>query len=219
MKNHFGYLFEALLGYRGLFSYQPFMIFAVFYFWHFRKKLSPVAWSALAALLIGIGFYIYMTNEFGGAAYGFRYLIPLIPVLWYFAGVWLLEQKSKVIWGIALFFILWGVIASLAGAYAPFCLAFEGHRSPGKHVTRTIRSSFMGNLLSWSYENDPDSLLTQKLRAHYGKEITAKYLFSSYLMLKKIDPMARITQEKQAAQNKGRSCGVFHVLMITLLIT
>ena len=70
-----------------------------------------------------------MTNEFGGAAYGFRYLIPLIPVLWYFAGVWLLEQRSKAVWGIAAVFILWGVAASLAGAYAPFGLAFEGHRS------------------------------------------------------------------------------------------
>ena len=196
MKNHFGYLFEALFGSRGFFIYQPFMIFSIFSLWHLRRKLSPAVLGAAAVSLISIVFYLYMTNEYGGAAYGFRYLIPLIPVLWYLAGIWLLEKKSKCLWGAAILFMLLGIIAALPGAYAPFCLAFEGHRSPEQHVTRKIRSSFMGNLLSWSYENDPDSFLTRKLRAHYGKETSRRYLFSSYLMLKKIEPMARISQEK-----------------------
>ena len=199
-KNHFGYAFEALLGYRGLFSYQPFLLLAVPGLWSMRKKLKTPEISALAASLLCIIFYLVMTNEYGGAAYGFRYLIPVIPVLWYFAGIWLLEQRSRFIWCIAAVMILWGVVSSLAGAYAPFCLAFEGYRSPAKHVTRTIRSSFTGNLISWSYERDPDSALTNALREFYGRELSGRYLFSSFMMQKKIEPMAKLAQEKLSAQ-------------------
>ena len=195
-KNHLGYLVETLIGYRGFFIYQPLLFFAVPGLWKMCRKNLPTAWGALAGCLSGIIFYCYMTNEYGGAAYGFRYLIPLIPVLWYFAGVWLLEQKGRAIRILAVFLILWGIAASLVGAYAPFGLAFEGHRSPPGHVTRVIRSSFTGNLLAWSYENDPDSFLTRSLRKFYGKEVTKKYLFSSYLMQKKIDLMGKIAQEK-----------------------
>jgi hypothetical protein len=195
-KSHPGYLFETLIGYRGFFIYQPLMFFAIPGLWNMCRKKLPTAWGALAACLSGIVFYCYMTNEYGGAAYGFRYLIPLIPVLWYFAGIWLLEKKGRMIRSLAVCLILWGAAASLVGAYAPFGLAFEGHRSPPGHITRVIRSSFTGNLLAWSYENDPDSLLTRSLRNFYGKEVTKKYLFSFYLMQKKVDLMGKIAQEK-----------------------
>lgn len=195
-KSHIGYLVENLIGYRGLFSYQPLLFFAIPGLWKMCKKRTPAAFGTLAVTLCGISFYCYMTNEYGGAAYGFRYLIPLIPLLWYFAGVYLLEQKNKMIWSLAIFLILCGVISSLVGAYAPFGLAFEGLRTPPGHVTRTIRSSFTGNLLSWSYENAPDSFLTRTLRNYYGQELTKKYLFSSYLMQKKVNLMGKISQEK-----------------------
>ena len=196
LKNHFGYLVETLIGYRGFFIYQPLLIFAFPGLWKMCKKRIPSACGAFAVTLCGIIFYCYMTNEYGGAAYGFRYLIPLIPLLWYFAGTYLLEKKSKILWSFAVILILCGAAASAVGAYAPFGLAFEGFRSPPGHVTRTIRSSFTGNLLSWSYENDPDSFLTRTLRNHYGKELTKKYLFSSYLMQKKVTLMGKISQEE-----------------------
>ena len=196
MKNHLGYFFETLFGYRGLFSYQPFLLFVFPAIWFLRKRLTAVDIGALAASLVCIIFYQVMTNEYGGAAYGFRYVIPVIPVLWYFAAIWILEQKNKALVFCAVFCIFCGVIASLAGAYAPFGLAFEGYRSPPGHVTRTIRSSFTGNLLSWSYENAPEGSLTSLLRRHYGMAVSRRYLLSSYLMLKKIEPLARIAGEK-----------------------
>ena len=196
MKNHLGYFFETLFGYRGLFSYQPFLLFVFPAIWFLRKRLTAADIGALAASLVCIIFYQVMTNEYGGAAYGFRYVIPVIPVLWYFAAIWIMEQKNKALVFCAVFCIFWGVIASLAGAYAPFGLAFEGYRSPPGHVTRTIRSSFTGNLLSWSYENAPDGFLTSLLRRHYGMAVSRRYLLSSYLMLKKIEPLARIAGEK-----------------------
>ena len=194
-KDHLFYAFEALLGGRGLLSYQPFLLFLLPGLGFFRKKLSCAAWGALACVLACIVFYVVMTNEFGGAAYGFRYFIPVLPVLWYFAGAGFLGTRARWKQGLAGFLLLWGVAASLTGAYAPFCLSFEGYRSPEHHVTRAIRSSFAGNLLTWSYETAPDSALTRTLRRHYGQEVSRRYLMSSFLMLKKVDALGRIARE------------------------
>ena len=134
-KDHLFYAFESLFGGRGLFSYQPFLLFLVPGIWRCRKKFSPAAWSALVCSGLCIAFYIVMTNEFGGAAYGFRYAIPVLPVLWYFAGLGFLSCKSRAAGAAAAVLLLWGAVAALPGAYAPFCLAFEGFRSPPGHVT------------------------------------------------------------------------------------
>ena len=194
-KDHLFYAFEALAGGRGLLSYQPFLLFLVPGLGIFRKKFSAAERGALACALLCVLFYLVMTNEFGGAAYGFRYLIPVLPVLWYFAGAGFLGARAHWKQGLAGFLLLWGVAASLVGAYAPFCLSFEGYRSPENHVTRIIRSSFAGNLLTWSYESAPDSALTRALRRHYGQEVSRRYLMSSFLMLKKVDALGRIARE------------------------
>ena len=194
-KDHLFYAFETLFGGRGLLSYQPFLLFLVPGILRCRKKFSPAAWSALVCAGLCVVFYIVMTNEFGGAAYGFRYVIPVLPVLWYFAGLGFLSCKSRAACAAAVLLLLWGAVAALPGAYAPFCLAFEGHRSPPGHVTRAIRSSFMGNLLSWSYETAPEGVLTRVLRAHYGREVSRRYLQASFLMLKKVDALSRISSE------------------------
>ena len=194
-KNYLFYAFESLLGGRGLFSYQPFLLFLVPGLGIFRKKFSFAERSVLVCALLCMIFYLVMTNEFGGAAYGFRYFIPVLPVLWYFAGLGFLGVRTCWKQCLAGIFLLWGVAASLVGAYAPFCLGFEGCRSPEHHVTRAIRSSFAGNLLTWSYEMAPDSALTRALRRHYGREVSRRYLMTSFLTLKKVDALGRIAGE------------------------
>ena len=194
-KNYLFYAFESLLGGRGLFSYQPFLLFLLPGLGIFRKKFSFAERGALACALLCVIFYLVMTNEFGGAAYGFRYFIPVLPVLWYFAGLGFLGVRTCRKRCLAGVLLLWGVAASLVGAYAPFCLSFEGYRSPEHHVTRFIRSSFAGNLLTWSYETAPDSALTRALRRHYGREVSRRYLTASFLMLKKVDALGRIARE------------------------
>ena len=139
--------------------------------------------------LAGIVFYCTGTNEFGGAAYGFRYLIPLIPVLYYRSCKLLLfatwNRKAKTVCTAVL--LLWGLVSALVGAYAPFCVAFEGYRSPAGHFTRVVRSSFGGNLLCASFEYAPDSVLTEKLIRHYGKATAYRFLYESYFNLKRPD--------------------------------
>ena len=204
MKNHWEYVTEALFSYRGFFLTQPFMFLALPWIWKKRRQLDASRVCVLLAVLSCIVFYLYMTNEFGGAAYGFRYLIPIIPVVWYFAAEFLLEVKSRAWHAAAVLLILTGIVTSFAGAYAPFCLAFEGFRSPPQHVTRQIRSTFAGNLFAWSYESDPESPLTCALIRHYGIETSKRYLFSAYLMLKKTELMGEVLHDRRF-QNQPQS--------------
>ena len=180
-----GYWVETLIGWRGFFLYQPFLLFGLI---PQKKETVPDRWMYFFTLA-GIVFYCTGTNEFGGAAYGFRYLIPLIPVLYYRSCKFLLfaawNRKTKIVCPAVL--LLWGGVTALVGAYAPFCVAFEGYRSPAGHFTRVVRSSFGGNLLCAGFEYAPDSVLTKNLIRHYGKAAAYRFLYESYFNLKRPD--------------------------------
>ena len=180
-KSFLGYAVECLFTCRGIFSYQPFLLLAFPALWFCRKGLRAAEWTIFAATLVFAAFYIVLTNEFGGAAYGFRYLVPVIPVWSFLAGAWVLtarRKRAKVCLGaLSAVLILWGVVTSVVGAYFPFCFAFEGFRTPSGHFSRSVRSTFGGNLLCWSFEHYPDSALTRRLIRHYGERPALEHLF------------------------------------------
>jgi len=181
-----GYLFQTTLGKRGLLSYQPFLCFGVAAMIFYRAKLNYALQISLAGAIMLTLFYCFGTIEYGGWAYGFRYLIPVIPLFWLAGSLYVLDRVSstwgKTVVGVAL---LWGLVAGYIGAYSPFCVAYEGVRSPEGHMTRIVQSTFGGNLLAWSFENYPDSPLTKELVHYYGPEYSFWYLKEAYWNLKK----------------------------------
>ena len=195
-----GYWFEALAGYRGFFLYMPFLVLGMI---PARQESVPDR-AMYGFALAGIAFYCLATDEFGGAAYGFRYLVPLIPVLYFRAGRMVLEHGSARWKAGAGVLLLWGLAASLAGAYAPFCVAFEGHRSPPGHFTRVVRSSFGGNLLCASFEYAPDSALTQMLIRHYGPDNAYRFLYESAFNLKRPDLLRRTVERAKEHHDRTR---------------
>jgi hypothetical protein len=90
-----------------------------------------------------------------------------------------------------------GIIPAYIGAYEPMCVAFEGHRSPAGHFTRTIRSTFMSNLLAWSYESYPDSALTSALIERYGKKDSFRCLQAQYVITKHIDALKKLSEDSR----------------------
>jgi len=185
-QSMFGYFFHTILGKRGLLSYQPFLCFGVAAMILYRAKLNTALQISLAGAIALTLFYCFGTIEYGGWAYGFRYIIPVIPLLWLAGSLYVLgsvkSALGKTAVGIAL---LWGMFAAYIGAYSPFCVAYEGVRSPEGHMTRIIQSTFGGNLLAWSFENYPDSPLTKELVDYYGPEYSFWYLKEAYWNLKK----------------------------------
>ena len=140
-------------------------------------------------------FYLLGTNEFGGQSYGFRYFIPVIPVLWYQgAKVLLAVNMNKAVTAVTAALLIWGAATGLAGAYFPFNVGNEGERSPKGHFTRNF-SSFGGNLLCWSYEYMPNSSLTRHLINRYGLPDSLLYMYWSYFHQKKVDMLARMKRD------------------------
>lgn len=192
-KNQFGYFAEVLIGQRGFFSYQPFLLLAFPQLARWRRLTVPerMCWLAAFGCIV---FYILMTNEYGGAAYGFRYLIALIPIFWYFAARTVLSWKFTVPRGILLaVLLLWGLATAALGAYAPFNVAYEGHRSPPGHFTRNVRSSFGGNLLVWSFDTfGPNAFPTRTMVDFYGFPDAYRHLYFSGLNQRDVDLLKRV---------------------------
>ena len=190
-KSFFGYAAECLFTYRGIFGYQPFLLLAFPALWFCRKRLRSVEYVMAAATLVFTAFYVVLTNEYGGWAYGFRYLVPAIPVWSFLAGMWVLTVPKKpariALGAVSAVLILWGVVTSAAGAYFPFCCSYEGFRTPPRHFSRSVRSSFGGNLLCWSYEHYPESALTKALFRHYGERAAQEHIFWSFVNMHYLD--------------------------------
>jgi hypothetical protein len=107
------------------------------------------------------------------------------------------KMKSKALkYSLLAILLTWGAVTSYVGSYAPYCVSFEGHRSPVGHFTRTLRSSFWGNLLVQSYENSSTSPLTSALIKHYGNFVAYKHLHTSAIILKKVNERSTFFNEK-----------------------
>ena len=83
------YAYGMLVGRRGLFAFTPMLIYAVVgIVIVVRERSNRLRGLALATALGGLIFTAYLilrTDNFGGMAWGTRWFVPLIPVLWYFS--------------------------------------------------------------------------------------------------------------------------------------
>lgn len=85
------YAFNVLLGHHGLFSMTPLFCFG---FWELLRSLRQrrlfretlVCASAVGIFLV---FFIWKTHNYGGWCVGMRWLIPIMPLLMLYFGVWL----------------------------------------------------------------------------------------------------------------------------------
>ena len=204
-----GYCVDTLVWTRGLLSYQPFLLLAFPWLWCARRRLRAAEYAILAAVAATILFHLVGTNEYGGAAYGFRYLVTVIPILWYFAARAVLAARCGLRrWkrcaaaGFAALLIGWGAVTGIVGAYAPFCVAFEGYRSPPGHFTRAIQSTFCGNLLCIAYDYAPRSVLTRAMIRRYGWRNAYPFLHHSSFSLKRLDMLQRINDDLSERMRK-----------------
>ena len=193
------YWYESLLGFRGLFSYQPFLLLIFPAVWFLRKRLRVPDWCGLGTAAALIVFYMIFTNEYGGASYGMRYLIPVIPVFWFVISRWILSWRPAVRNVVpVLLLLLWGCVTMLVGAYCPFCIANEGFRTPEGHFSRVIRSPFWGNLLVMNFERDPEGKYTQMMIDSFGPEYSFLHIYHSGVHMRKPELVAQLLQSSLA---------------------
>ncbi len=99
------YAFNVLFGHHGVFSMTPLYLFGA---WELIRSLkhrcylreSLVCAGALAAFFV---YYIFRSRNYGGWCVGMRWLVPVMPLLLLYFGVWLDRVRmTRISWALVL---------------------------------------------------------------------------------------------------------------------
>jgi hypothetical protein len=85
------YAFNVLLGHHGLFSMTPLYVFGL---WELLRSIRYRRYLAESLVCAGVvlaflAFYIFRSRNYGGWCVGMRWLVPVMPLLLLYFGLWL----------------------------------------------------------------------------------------------------------------------------------
>jgi hypothetical protein len=155
------YPISALFGWHGFFSVSPVLLFgAVGMARSMRAGTAPFPrrWTVAlaAACVVMIGGHALFVGSYGGWSYGFRYLVPIVPVLLFFAPA-ALGASGRRLFVPALAF---SCLTALLGAYHPWPPGDEP--GTGRHpVASLVTNPVGGNLAAWLRQYSPGGFLAE----------------------------------------------------------
>ena len=160
------YPIQCLFGWHGFFTVSPVLLFAgaglakaIHAGQAFRRRRC--LWVA-AAMVVIIAGHVVLAGSFGGWSYGFRYLIPIIPILMFFLPV----AASKVPAGLLAVVLAVSILFALIGAYNPWPPAYE-NKARTDPVASLVTNPIGANLSAWMREYLPGLGLTDRLGAAF----------------------------------------------------
>jgi len=108
-----------LLGKDGIFLYNPLLLLSLLIIFNIINK-KHIFWKEAVSITLGtviiLGYYIIFSNNYGGRAYGIRWFITFIPLLFYFCSFIFTKKFRRyipffyILLPISLVFSLFGVI-------------------------------------------------------------------------------------------------------------
>ena len=99
------YTFNMLLGHHGLFSMTPLYFFGL---WELlrslrHRRLLGESLVCLVSLGVFLAFFIVRTHNYGGWCVGMRWLVPLMPMLLLYFGLWIDRIRvTRLLWVLVL---------------------------------------------------------------------------------------------------------------------
>lgn len=117
------YTRRGLVGERGFLSYNPLSYLAIgLMLWEIvrRRRFWPEALVVLTSSVVVIGYYLAVSNNYGGYSYSMRWFVPLLP-LWFFFLYPVGEAGRRLLVGM-LFWVLFaaGTVSALVGCINPW---------------------------------------------------------------------------------------------------
>ncbi len=174
------YLYHISIANHGFFSYMPAMLF-IFpaMFKKLRNREAGPALYFIFTVFVCFVFYALATGDYAGWAYGFRYMLPVIPLLWVFIAEWICS--SAVLWKRILFWILVsiGIFTSLVGAYNPWTMC--------RFQTGILMNTFKLNLYCAAYEYGNFTVLERAARPLMKGIKIEQYLPRAFANMRKVD--------------------------------
>ena len=162
------YPLEVLFGGHGLFAVSPVLLWGA---WGLALacRRSPAVlpigppgdapvWRALAfGIALQFVGHAVLAGSYGGWSYGYRYLLPIQPLLLLCAPLALTAARSR---SRALFAAVLpvSILFAALGAYHPWPPAFE-QESAGHPVARLVHNPIGGNAAAWLATHAPESAL------------------------------------------------------------
>ena len=80
------YAYNLLIGERGFFAFTPVLIFGLIgaVLALRNKQQRGLTWAVLTGCALFAGYLIARTDNYGGEAWGARWFVPLVPLLWWY---------------------------------------------------------------------------------------------------------------------------------------
>jgi len=150
------YPVECLIGGHGFLSVSPVLLFGAAGVIAALRKPSFGSSGALIALAASMCVFtlvhVCLVGSYGGWAYGFRYLIPLIPLLLFFVPL-VMRGALRALY---IPVLAASILASALGAYHPWAPRYEqeANRNP---VASMVTNPVGGNAAAWLHEVFPSS--------------------------------------------------------------
>ena len=162
------YPLEILFGGHGLFAVSPVLLWGAWGLGLACRRSSPAlpfgppgdvtVWRVLAGgLALQFAGHAALAGSYGGWSYGYRYLLPIQPLLLLCAPLALAasRRRSRAVFAAVL---PASVLFAALGAYHPWPPAFE-QESSGQPVARLVHNPVGGNAAAWLAAHAPASAL------------------------------------------------------------
>jgi hypothetical protein len=156
LPERLSYPIECLFGGHGLFSVSPVLLFGLAGLLVAVRRDTGIPRRASRLICAGIVFHtvghLVLAGGYGGWSYGFRYLIPVVPLLLFFAPLALGGWRTVLFVPVLAISVLFAAL----GAYNPWPPAYESHytRDP---VATLVTNPIGANAAAWLDEHSPDS--------------------------------------------------------------
>jgi hypothetical protein len=120
------YTYNILIGRRGFFAFTPMLIYAVVGLAMVMRdranRLRGLSFAVAAGCLAFAAYLILRTDNYGGEAWGTRWFVPLVPLLWFYAPVayhiWPIANRTGVVWRVVFWLVmLISLATALLGIY------------------------------------------------------------------------------------------------------
>ncbi len=173
------YIVDMIFWQRGFFSYMPvlLLIFPALP-WLMRREKSGPGIFFLATIPVCFCFYAFATGDYGGWAYGFRFLIPIIPLVWLWISLWMQESSRRWLWSIFGVLTAISVFSSLVGAYNPWTVC--------KRENRDLINTFKFNLYCAAYEYADGTFIEKAARPLMDRINLRYYMPMAFANMRKI---------------------------------
>ncbi len=158
------YAFNVLIGHHGLFSMTPLLGFGLY---ELVRSLAgrarrAEAWVLATGALIVLGFYVFRTRNYGGWCVGMRHLVPLMPLLLLYFGLWLDRVRiTRWVLGVVLLAFSVGAFHVQDGLSSPFQFSLWHNWLEGKPNRNRIGPKLN---LGRAYEREAKALRKQRAR-------------------------------------------------------